>query len=112
MRLRLLPVAGVPDVAATLFAPLTFDPDGAVMRRAAVGSVDPDVAVAIPAVIAGNPDVAFMRGDGYDLHGTWGRRANADDDLRVGGANGKEKAAGCNEKLFLHGSFSLGTAPD
>jgi len=37
------------------------DPDIAGMRRANPVAVDPDVAVAIPAVIAVNPDPAFMR---------------------------------------------------
>jgi hypothetical protein len=105
--LVLLPVPRVPDVAATLFTPLACDPDGPAMGWAGVVAVYPDIAVAVPAVVSGNPGVARVWRRGHDLDGTRRRWANANHDLRVGSANPQEKAADCSEKLFLHRSFSF-----
>ena len=59
----------MPDVAAALGTPLARDPDGAAMRRTAVGAGDPDVGVAVPAVVAGYPDPVAVNG--------WGRGATS-----------------------------------
>jgi len=107
----LAPVAGVPDVAATLFTPFAFNPYGPTMGWAAVGAGDPDIAVAIPAVIAGDPDPVAVHGRrfGDDFDGTR-RRTDTDNDLRVGRADGEKEGAGCGEELLLHGWSLLGTA--
>jgi hypothetical protein len=94
-------VASVPDVAATLFAPVAFNPDGAPVWRTAVGAVDPDVGVPVPAVVAGDPDKA-LAGGGHDLDGTRGRRTDADHYLRIGCSNREEEGTGGGKKLFLH----------
>src|ERR1017187_5056830 len=108
---NLLPVAGVPDVAAALFTPLAFDPDASAMGWAGVVTVYPDIAVAIPAVVARNPDKARVGRRGDDFDGARRRWTNADDDLRVGSANRQEEAADCGEKLLLHLSFSYELLP-
>jgi hypothetical protein len=95
----------VPDVAATLFTPIAFNPDGTAMGWAGVVAVYPDIAVAIPAMVSGNPDPALMRRCGGDFNGARRRWANADDDLRVRRANREEEAANCGEKLLLHESL-------
>jgi hypothetical protein len=97
----------VPDVAAALFAPLAFHPNGSAMGRTGVVTVDPDITVAIPAVIAGNPDPALVDWSGHNFDGTWGRWPDPDHDLRVSDADREEEAAHCSEKLFLHLSFSF-----
>jgi len=104
-------VAGVPYVAAAFFTPIAGDPNGPAMRWTSVASGDPDVAVAIPAMVAGNPDPVHMRGrrGGNDFDGMRRRWADADNDLRVGRADAEKNCAGCGEDLFLHGfhhSFS------
>src|ERR1017187_8629121 len=93
----LLPVAGVPDVAAALFTPLAFNPDASAMGWAGVVTVYPDIAVAIPAVVARNPDKALVGRRGDDFYGARRGWANADDDLCVGGPDREEKRAGCGE---------------
>ena len=70
----LAPVALVPDLAATLGTPFTRDPNGSRTRGLGVAATDPDVATAIPAVIAGFPYPAAMWGRGNNLHrARWGR---------------------------------------
>jgi hypothetical protein len=98
-------VAGVPDVATALLAPLSGDPNGPAMRRTHVSSGNPNVAVSIPAVVAGNPDPVAVYGRGLwdDFDGARRRRADADNDLRVGSANGEKEGAGCGKDLSLHG---------
>jgi hypothetical protein len=66
-------------MATTLFAPVARDPDGAGMWRAAIGAMNPDVAVAIPAVIAGHPDPAGMRCGRNNLYGPGWRWADTND---------------------------------
>jgi hypothetical protein len=109
--LKLLPVAGVPDVAAALFAPLAFNPYGSAMWGTGVVTMDPDIAVAVPAVKSRNPDPTLVWGGGHDFNGARRRWTNADDNLCVGSAYREEEAADCGEKLFLHRSFSFWTAP-
>ena len=57
----LLPVAFDQDPAVATVFPAMSDPNGAAMRRADPVAVDPDVAVAIPAVIAVDPYITVMR---------------------------------------------------
>jgi hypothetical protein len=97
----------VPDVAATLFAPVALNPDCAAVWRMAEGTVDPDIAVAVPAVVAGNPNPALVGWGRDDFDGARRRWANADDNLRVGSADREEEGTGCGEELFLHLSFSF-----
>jgi hypothetical protein len=97
-------------MAAAFLTPLAFNPDRAVVWRTPIGSVDPDIFVAIPAVVSGNPHIALVwRGWCY-FHWSRGRRADTYDDLSVGGANRKEEGADCGEKLLLHRSFSLNSS--
>jgi hypothetical protein len=104
LKRMLTPAAGVPDVATALGTPLSGDPDGPAMGWAAVLAGNPDVAMAIPAVVAGDPDPVVVRGRDYgdDFDGAGRRRADADDDLRVGRADGEKESAGGGEELFLH----------
>jgi hypothetical protein len=111
-KVGLAPAAFVPDVAAAFFAPLTGDPYGSAMWRTAILAVDPDVGVAVPAVVAGDPDIAFVGWGGDDFDFVRRRWADADDDLGVcvSGADGEEESTGCGEKLFLHAVFLLSAA--
>ena len=59
--LRLPPVAFDQDPAVTALLPAMRNPDRAAMRGADPMAVDPDVAVAIPAVIAVDPHITIMR---------------------------------------------------
>ncbi len=83
--IRLAPVAFVPDVAAALVDPVAFDPDRMRTGRGHIGSWNPDIAVTVPAMIAGVPGpigVSTRRG-GYSLdHSSWW--TDAYDDLGVG----------------------------
>jgi len=88
----------MPDVATALLAPVALDPDGTGMRWTAVGAVNPDVGVAIPAVIAGNPDIAGTRGWDH-LDRTWRRGTDADDNLRFGGADREEERGYSDEEI-------------
>jgi hypothetical protein len=99
----------MPDVAAALFAPVAGYPDCSVMRRPAMRSGNPDVAMPIPAVVARNPDIAGMRSSGHNLNRARRRRANADDDLSVGSADCK-KESGYGDKesaLYVHENLRL-----
>ena len=57
----LLPVTFDQNPAVAAVLPAMRHPDRAVMRRASPMTVDPDVAVAIPAVIAVDPNPSMMR---------------------------------------------------
>ena len=83
----LLPVAFDQDPAVTAMLPAMRNPDSIAMRGANPVAVNPDVAVAIPTVIAVDPDPTFMRWMVVDLDdGRGGRHAH--DDLRQhGGRN-------------------------
>ena len=77
-------MAVYPDVAAAAVVPVTFNPAGVGAGWGGVGARDPDVVGAVPAVIAGLPDIAGVRGYGDDLDRARRRWADADDDLRRG----------------------------
>jgi hypothetical protein len=92
----------MPDVAAALFAPLTGDPNGSAMRRTAIDSRNPDIAVAVPAVVAGNPDVTFVWRSGNDLNRARWRWADTDDDLRVSCANREKESRYSDKEIALY----------
>jgi hypothetical protein len=75
----------VPDVTAALSAPLTLHPNRTGMWRTPVVAADPDVAVAVPAVVATDPDpIAVLTGrnrNDFD-RARWGR-SNADNNLCI-----------------------------
>jgi hypothetical protein len=73
-----------------------------------IGSGNPDVAVAIPAVVAGMPGpVAVLGWWRRDTFMGTGRRSDADDDLSLGNACRKEHSAGSDWEEFLHRAISL-----
>jgi hypothetical protein len=82
----LAPVAFYPDIAAAAVVPVAFNPAGVGMWGFDVGSGNPDVAFAVPAMIAGVPGPTGMlmwrRWDAFDDARRW---ADADDNLRSGG---------------------------
>jgi len=90
----------MPNMAATLFAPVALDPDRSFMRRTAVGAVNPDVAVTVPAVVARNPHVTRTRRGNY-LNRAGRRWANADDDLGVGNPDREDKCRYSDEEIAL-----------
>jgi hypothetical protein len=77
-------------MATTFFAPLALDPYSSMMRRPGVMTVDPDVAVSIPAVVARDPHPTLMSWSGNDFDWAWRRWTDADDDLRIGNADREE----------------------
>jgi len=89
----------MPDVATALFAPLTWDPDGAGMGWPTVGAGDPDITVAVPAMIAGNPDVAGVRRSWNDFNRARWRWADADDDLCICGPDGDKETGRGDKKM-------------
>ena len=97
---ELFPVTLVPDVSTALSTPFPWIPNGTRMRRTAVVAVNPDVTVAVPAVKAGNPHVA-RAASRNNLYGTRRRRADANDDLRVSGADRQKECRSCEKKLVL-----------
>jgi hypothetical protein len=97
----------VPDMTATLFAPFTRNPCGSTVGRTPVGTLYPYIAMAVVAVIARDPYVAFAR-CGNNFNGTRRGWADADNNLCVGGADSEKEGAGCGEKLFLH----VGRSPE
>jgi hypothetical protein len=87
---RLAPVPSVPNVAAALLAPFALYPYCTGMRRAAIDTGHPDVAVSIPAVVAGDPHIPLVRWGGNDFDWARRRRADAHNDLSIGRANAKK----------------------
>jgi hypothetical protein len=79
----LAPVAFDPDIAAVSVGPVAFDPAGVGVGWFDVGSGNPDVAVAVPAVVAGVPGPVgmLMRWDRDDFNRTRRWWTDADDDL-------------------------------
>jgi len=100
--LRLTPVASVPNVAAALLAPLSFHPDSAVMRWAAIDTGHPDIAMSVPAVVAGNPHVTFVWRGRNDFDWARRRRADAHNNLSIGRANGKKYSTDSGKQLLFH----------
>jgi hypothetical protein len=92
---RLAPVAFDPDVTAAAVGPVAFNPASVGVGWFHVGSGNPDIAVAVPTVVAGVPGPVTMLGrrSRNDFVGAC-RRPDADDDLGLGDASREEKAAG------------------
>jgi len=100
------PVTFDPVPAAGFMAPVAGDPFGVGARRFGPAAFDPDVGMAIPAMVAGNPDPSIVR-TGSAVLDARGRRA----DLHVnalsesGGNRGEaEQGRGGDKKQFLHRS--------
>ena len=77
----LLPVSFDQDPAVTAVLPAMRDPDRVAMRGANPAAVNPDVTVAVPAVITVDPDPTFMRWMVMDFDDRLGG-SHADYDLR------------------------------
>jgi hypothetical protein len=95
----LAPVALMPDLAAALVTPLAWDPDGSGPGRFGVVALNPDVATAVPAVIAGFPNpIAMGAGwSGNDLDGTRRGRSDTDHNLGIGDARSQDDGSGDSE---------------
>jgi hypothetical protein len=102
-------VAFYPDVAAAAAVPMAFYPAGVGVWGLSEVAGNPDVAGTVPAVKAGLPDPAGVRGYGDDLYGARRRRPDAYDDLRAGRGCCKSDAEGGDEEwlLELHGLISF-----
>jgi len=99
----------VPDVAATFFAPFPSNPDCSRMRRSAISAGNPDIAMTIPTVVPRNPDPAGARRSWHNFNRSRRRRTYTDDNLSVGGADGKTKSGhGDQESAFqIHENLRL-----
>jgi hypothetical protein len=82
-------VAFLPDPASVVLDPVAFNPVGVRVGWLFVGSGNPDVGMAVPAVVAGVPGPVGMlveRGrNGFYRAGWW-----ADADYDLGGGEGSE----------------------
>jgi len=105
----LAPVAWVPDLAAALAAPLAPYPDGSGMRGSGVVAPDPDVAMAVPTLIAGNPDpVAVPPGRSRDdLDRVRWRRPDTNHDLSGSDGCSQDDGSGGSEKTSRQVHSSL-----
>jgi hypothetical protein len=104
---RLAPVAFDPNVAAIVMGPVTVDPDGVGVGWFHVGSGDPDVGVAVPAVIASVPGpIGVLMGWGRNVLDRTGRWADPDDDLGLCNTCREEERAGNSREDFLHRAVS------
>jgi hypothetical protein len=97
-----------PDPATAAADPATFDPAGARAWWCNVSAGNPDVAVSIPAVIAGVPGPIAMLGwrRRNDFMRTGGR-PNTDNYLSLSHANRQEKSAGKGTEDFVHRTISF-----
>ncbi len=97
---RLLPVALYQHPAIAAAFPVMVDPDSAGMRRMRPKAVNPDVVLAVPAVVAFDPYPPIMRWMVMMLRDGW-RRRNADDNLRKCGRGSETQSEQpCQESLF------------
>jgi hypothetical protein len=104
IEVQLAPVAFAIDVAVAVANPLAVDPVCVGVGRVGVVSGNPDILVAVVAVIAGVPGpIGVLMGWRRNaLDGTrW--RTDTDDDLRLGYACGEKEDASGNGKEMLHG---------
>jgi len=100
---RLAPVSFDPNVFAVAMVPVAFDPASVWMWRRNVLAGDPNVGVAVPAMIAGVPGpVAVLVRRRWNHFVRTRRRANGDVNLSCCDASGEEERARCSEKLLLH----------
>ncbi len=103
---ELLPVAFNHDPAVTAVLPAMGDPDRAGMRGANPVAVDPDVAVAIPAVIAVDPDPSIMRRTIVCFVDGRGRR-HANNNLCQSGGRNETDSKKQRQCSFFHRDFAL-----
>jgi hypothetical protein len=101
----------MPDVSAAVVDPVTFYPVGAAVGGMLVVAGDPDVSVAVPAVVSGLPDQTLMGRRRCNLHGARRWRSDADDDLGVRGRDcqrcGEYQTSDCCECWLLHSAYLL-----
>jgi hypothetical protein len=92
-----------PDPAAAAMVPVSFDPTGVGVGWFDVGAGNPDVAVAVPTVIAGVPGPVTML--------SWGRRndfvrafrrSDTDDHLSLCYTGREEKSTNSGAEEFVH----------
>jgi len=102
-RADLAPVALMPDLAAALVTPLAWDPGGSATGRFGVAALNPDVATAVPAVIAGFPNpIAMGAGwSGNDFDRAWRRRPNTNHNLGIGDACSQDDGGCGSEQMML-----------
>ena len=93
-----------PAIAA-LF-PAMGNPDGAGMRWTRPTAMNPDVAVAVPAVITVDPYPSLVRWTVMMLNDGW-RWCNADDDLRHRNRRRETQSEQPCQKSFLHWNLYL-----
>jgi hypothetical protein len=101
------PVALDPDIAFARAAPVAGNPDGVRPRRSHPASAHPDITSAIPAVVAGDPDPAPMRPRPRMLHNNRRRRNTNNDPLRKGRWNAEHRTRGKNKQKLLHKRMSF-----
>ncbi len=99
---ELPPMAFDQDPAAFALLPAMGDPNGAGMRWLGPMAVDPNVAVAVPAVIAIDPHPVTMRWAIVSLDDGRGRRY-ANDNLSHHGCGRHAKSKQRRQNNFLHG---------
>jgi len=92
------------DPAVTTVLPTMRDPYRAFMRRVGPVAVDPDVAVAVPAVIAVDPNPSAVRRTVVGFDDGIGRRY-ANYDLRKSGGRRETNCKQQRQCSFFHGSF-------
>ena len=103
------PVAFDPDPASAAMGPVARDPAGVFVGWLDVGSGNPDVTAAVPAMVSGLPDPVgmFDGSDGNDFHGA-ARRADAHRNLgrgREACAENQSANGGKDELLHVVCSF-------
>jgi hypothetical protein len=94
-------VAVDPDVAAADMPPSASNPDSVGAGRRGPAAGDPDVAGAVPAVIAADPNPATMRARAR-MFDDDRRRSNADDNALGEGRRQAEERGRGDKKQFLH----------
>jgi hypothetical protein len=100
-------VAFHPDIAFAMVVPVAVDPTSVGMGWFDVGSGNPDITVAVPAVVAGVPGpIGVLVGWGRNTLDRTGRRADPDDDLGLCNACREEEGAGDSGEDFLHRAIS------
>jgi hypothetical protein len=101
-------VTFAPDIAVAVVVPVAIYPLCVSVGWFHVGSGNPDVAVAVPAVIAGVPGPVgmFVRRRGNNFMGSF-RRTDANDNLGSCNACGEAKGAGNSGEEFLHRAISF-----
>ena len=102
--LDLPPVAFNQDPAIVVVNPLVRDPDAAGMGRTVPAAGNPDVAVAVPVVITGDPHVAAIRWRRAALN-DGSRRANTNHNLRKRSCRRQTKCKQHCQCDFLHGEL-------